>query len=178
MEAPSSTDIFRFDRFHLDRRGLFLVDGEAAPAPVEIGSRALDVLHVLLERPGDLVSRDEIMVAAWPGIVVEDNNLTIQIAALRRVLDQDRANGSCIETVPRRGYRYVGPVTRLQPLGTPESGSPSGNGIDGSLTDSEPAGSGPPSPVGYIPPIPLPRVRRRFWRAIIIAGFGALVLVG
>ena len=94
MAAPSTTDIFEFDRFHLDRRGLFRRDENAALAPVELGSRALDVLRVLLERPGDLVSRDEIMAAAWPGIVVEDNNLTIQIAALRRVLDQDRANGS------------------------------------------------------------------------------------
>ena len=112
MEALSAGDIFLFDQFHLDRRGLFRRDGGAGLAPVEVGSRALDVLRVLLERPGDLVSRNEIMAAAWPGIVVEDNNLTIQIAALRRVLDQDRANGSCIRTVPRRGYRFVAPVVR------------------------------------------------------------------
>jgi len=60
------------------------------------GSRALDVLRVLLGRPGDLLSRDEIMVAAWPGTVVEDNNLTVQISTLRRVLDQDRAEDGCI----------------------------------------------------------------------------------
>ena len=113
MATPSTTDIFEFDRFHLDRRGLFRRDGGAVPAPVEISSRALDVLRVLLEQPGELVSRDEIMAAAWPRIVVEDNNLTIQIAALRRVLDQDRANGSCIQTVPRRGYRFVTPVARV-----------------------------------------------------------------
>ena len=113
MVALSTTDIFEFDRFHLDRRGLFRRDENAALAPVELGSRALDVLRVLLERPGDLVSRDEIMAAAWPGIAVEDNNLTIQIAALRRVLDQDRANGSCIQTVTRRGYRFVAPVARV-----------------------------------------------------------------
>jgi TolB-like protein len=112
--APlSTTDIFQFDRFHLDRRGLFRKDEGADLAPVEVGSRALDVLRALLERPGELVSRDEIMAAAWPGIVVEDNNLTIQIAALRGALDQDRANGSCIQTVPRRGYRFTVPVTRV-----------------------------------------------------------------
>ena len=113
MEALSASDIFQFDQFHLDRRGLFRRDRCAGLAPVEVGSRALDVLRVLLERPGELVSRHEIMTAAWPGIVVEDNNLTIQIAALRRVLDQDRANGSCIQTVPRRGYRFVVPVARV-----------------------------------------------------------------
>jgi TolB-like protein/Tfp pilus assembly protein PilF len=114
MEAPSSTDIFLFERFRLDRRGLFQRDEGAVPAPVEIGSRALDVLRVLLERPGDLLSRDEIMAAAWPGTVVEDNNLTVQISTLRRFLDQNRAQGGCIQTVPRRGYRFVAPVTRVE----------------------------------------------------------------
>ena len=129
MASLSTTDIFEFDRFHLDRRGLFRRDGTAALAPVEIGSRALDVLRVLLDRPGDLVSRDEIMAAACPGIVVEDNNLTIQIAALRHLLDQDPANGSCIRTVTRRGYRFVALVTRLEPATPVRISSPSeGNG--------------------------------------------------
>jgi DNA-binding winged helix-turn-helix (wHTH) protein len=56
------------------------------------------VLRALLERPRDLVSRNEIMAAAWPGTVVEDNNLNVQISTLRRVLDQDRSPGSCIQT--------------------------------------------------------------------------------
>ena len=139
MEALSASDIFQFDRFHLDRRGLFRRDGGAGLAPVEVGARALDVLRVLLKRPGELVSRDEIMAAAWPGIVVEDNNLTIQIAALRHVLDQERANGSCIQTVPRRGYRFVAQVARAEPPGTSEPGSPPGNGIDGPITEREQA---------------------------------------
>jgi TolB-like protein len=74
---------------------------------------ALDVLRVLLGRPGDLLSRDEIMVVAWPGTVVEDNNLTVQISTLRRVLDRDRAEDGCIQTVPGRGYRFVAPVRRV-----------------------------------------------------------------
>ena len=76
-----------------------------------IGSRALAVLSILMARQGDLVSKDEIMQAVWPGMVVEDNNLTVQISALRRVLDQGRAEGSCIQTIPGRGYRFAG-VTR------------------------------------------------------------------
>jgi TolB-like protein len=104
---------FLFDRFRLDRRGLFRQDSDGVATAVEIGSRALDVLRVLLERPGDLLSRDEIMGFAWPRMVVEDNNLTIQISTLRRVLDQDCPQGSCIQTVPRRGYRFVAPVTRV-----------------------------------------------------------------
>jgi adenylate cyclase len=119
MEVPSSTEIFLLERFRLDRRGLFRCDEGAALVPVEIGSRALDVLGVLLKRPGNLLSRDEIMVGAWPGTVVGDNNLTIQISTLRRVLDQDRAQGSCIQTVPGRGYRFVAPVTRAEPDARP-----------------------------------------------------------
>ena len=75
-----------------------------------IGSRALEVLHTLVERSGELVSRDEILDAVWPGTVVEGSNLPVQIAALRRVLDRGRADGSCIQTVPGRGYRFVPPV--------------------------------------------------------------------
>jgi adenylate cyclase len=117
MEALSASDIFLFEEFRLDRRGLLRRGGNAAVTPIEIGSRALDVLSVLLQRPGELLSRDEIMVAAWPGMAVEDNNLNVQISTLRRVLDQDRAQGSCIQTVPGRGYRFVAPVTRVEPAG-------------------------------------------------------------
>jgi len=114
MEALSSHAGFLLEGFRLDRRGLFQRDENGAEAPVEIGSRALDVLGVLLQRPGDLVSRNEIMATAWAGAAVEDNNLTIQIATLRRVLDRDDAQSSCIQTVPGRGYRFVAPVTRAE----------------------------------------------------------------
>jgi DNA-binding winged helix-turn-helix (wHTH) protein len=73
MEALSPNEVFLFEGFRLDRRGLFRRDEGAALAPVEIGSRALDVLGVLLRRPGELLSRDEIMATARPGTVVEDN---------------------------------------------------------------------------------------------------------
>jgi DNA-binding winged helix-turn-helix (wHTH) protein len=114
MEALSAGDIFLFRGFRLERRGLLRRDENCALAPVEIGSRALEVLRALLERPGDLVSRNEIMAAAWRGTVVEDNNLNVQISTLRRVLDRDRSQGSCIQTVPGRGYRFVAPVTRVE----------------------------------------------------------------
>jgi len=102
-------DVFLFHSFLLDRRGggLFRRDGDGGLAPVPIGARALDVLGILVERAGDLVTRDEIIAAAWPGVVVEDNNLNMQIAALRRTLDDDGTATSCIQTVPRRGYRFV-----------------------------------------------------------------------
>ena len=97
MEVVGS-GIFEFERFRLDRRrgGLFRADKHGAFVPVAIGSRALDVLCVLDQRHGDLVSKDEIMTAVWPGIVVADSNLPIQVLALRRVLDRGRGGGSCI----------------------------------------------------------------------------------
>jgi TolB-like protein len=66
----------------------------------------------MVERQAELISKDEIMQAVWPQTVVEENNLTVQISALRRILDRDRVDGSCIQTVPGRGYRFVAPVTR------------------------------------------------------------------
>ena len=88
-----------------DERGVF--------TPLAMGSRALDILGVLVERPGELVSRAEIMAAVWPGTAVEESNLNVQIAALRRILDEGRTEGSCIQTVPGRGYRFTARVTQV-----------------------------------------------------------------
>jgi len=82
MDDPvSSADAFLFERFRFDRRGRRLYYREAG-AQVAIGSRALDVLSVLIERAGDLVSKNEIMKAVWPETVVDLGNLTVQISAL------------------------------------------------------------------------------------------------
>jgi adenylate cyclase len=117
MDGAASSAIFLFGDFRLDRRtgGLFRRDERGAVIPVAIGSRALDVLGVLVARAGDLVSKDEIMVGVWPGMVVEDSNLAVQISALRRVLDPGRAEGSCIQTIAGRGYRFVTAVTGRDP---------------------------------------------------------------
>src|SRR6266436_7280698 len=121
MDARAAADIFLVEGFRLDRHGgvLFRRDQQGAFAPIAIGRRALDILGVLVERPGDLVSRDEIIEAVWPGTVVEDSNLNVQIAALRRIIDDGRAEGSCIQTVAGRGYRFIAPVTRGQPAPPP-----------------------------------------------------------
>jgi TolB-like protein len=116
MEPLGGSEVFLFDGFRLDRRagGLFRRNEHGVFARVSIGSRALGVLSVLAERHGDLVSKDEIIAAVWPGMVVEDSNLPIQISGLRRLLDQGRAEGSCIQTVAGRGYRFVATVTRRE----------------------------------------------------------------
>ena len=115
MDALARADILEFDGFCLDRRTgrLSQQDESGGFRAIAIGSRALDILTVLADRQGHLLTKDEIMAAAWPGTVVEDNNLAVQISALRRILDRDRAQGSCIQTVPGRGYRFVASVTRI-----------------------------------------------------------------
>ena len=112
MQGLAPSEMFLFEDFRLDRRGgLFRRDDTGALGPVAIGSRALDILGVLVERAGEAVSKDEIIAAVWPGTVVEDSNLTVQISALRKVLDRGRSNGSCIQTVAGRGYCFVATVT-------------------------------------------------------------------
>jgi DNA-binding winged helix-turn-helix (wHTH) protein len=84
---------------------------------------------VLVERPGELSTKEKIMAAVWRPAVVENANLTVQIAALRRVLDQGRSEGSCIQTVAARGYRFVAPVTRIETADTPSMAASSVAGV-------------------------------------------------
>jgi TolB-like protein len=119
MRALAQGDIFLFAGFHLDWRGLFRRDEHGVLAPVTIGGRALDLLGVLVERHGEILSKAEIITAVWLDRAVEDGNLTFQIAALRRILDQRRPEGSCIQTVARRGYRFLAEVTRVERESSP-----------------------------------------------------------
>ena len=122
MDARGSADILRFDGFRFDsRRGgcLFRMDRVGVAEPVRLRGRALALLGLLLERRGELLSKDEIMNAVWPGRVVEETNLNVQIANLRQILDDRREQGSCIQTVHGYGYRFVAPVTPENPTPMP-----------------------------------------------------------
>jgi TolB-like protein/DNA-binding winged helix-turn-helix (wHTH) protein len=142
MKMLTSSDIFLFAEFRLDRAdgGLSRRDIHGAFVPVAIGSRALDLLAVLIERRGDVVSKEEIMAAVWPKMAVEEGNLFVQISSLRAILDREQSGHSCIQTVSGRGYRFIAPVTRCAggadfdaspdlhehfPLLLPDSGKPS-----------------------------------------------------
>jgi TolB-like protein/DNA-binding winged helix-turn-helix (wHTH) protein/Tfp pilus assembly protein PilF len=113
VSSDGSWDVALFENFRLDRRlnSLSRRDLDGSFVPVTIGSRALDILIVFVTHPGELVSRSGIMDAVWPGVVVDDSNLTVQLAALRKLLDADRTEGSCIQTVTGRGYRFTPLVT-------------------------------------------------------------------
>ena len=100
--ATPSTSSRRFGRFELrpDERVL-LADG----APVALGARAFDLLVALAERPGTLITKDDLLATVWQGLVVEENNLQVQVSTLRKILGQ-----SALATIPGRGYRFNLPV--------------------------------------------------------------------
>jgi predicted ATPase len=87
--------------------------------PIRLGSRAFDILVALVERAGDLVSKEELMARVWPNTFVEESNLKVQVAGLRRVLGDRRGSNRYLATISGRGYRFVAPVTRAEVLSTP-----------------------------------------------------------
>lgn len=78
--------------------------------PVSLGSRALDILIALVERPGELVGKSELMARVWPSVTVVEDNLTVHMAALRRALADGQDGNRYIVTVPGRGYCFVASV--------------------------------------------------------------------
>ena len=95
-------DRYQFDRFEVrPAERALLVDG----VPASVGARAFDLLLCLLARHDRVVGKDEILDAVWPGLVVEDNNLSVQVAALRKLLGPDS-----IATVAGRGYQWALPL--------------------------------------------------------------------
>src|SRR5258705_33223 len=81
-----------------------------ARKPLRLGSRALDILIALVERRGELVSKEELMARVWPKMFVEPANLTVHVAAVRRVLGDGRNGNRYLVNIPGRGYRFVAPV--------------------------------------------------------------------
>jgi TolB-like protein/Flp pilus assembly protein TadD len=92
-----------FGRFELLRAERRLLDGGV---PVSLGSRAFDLLAALVEHRDRVVSKDELLLLVWPGVVVEENNLTVHMSTLRKVLGAD-----AVSTVSGRGYRFAMPVS-------------------------------------------------------------------
>jgi TolB-like protein len=139
MKMSASSGIFLFGEFRLDRAGggLFRLDADGVFVPVAIGSRALEILGALVERRGDIVPKEEIIGAGWPRTVVAEGNLFVQIAALRRMLDAAQSGQSCIQTAIGRGYRFVAPVTRVEPASLRTSSSTSPNRDGGPETENE-----------------------------------------
>src|SRR5438552_4751224 len=101
----------RFGRFELrPGEGVLLAEG----VPVTLGARAFDLLVALADRPGRLIAKDELLAAVWPGVVVEENNLQVQVSTLRKILGP-----SALATIPGRGYRFNLPVVDADEAANP-----------------------------------------------------------
>src|ERR1700688_4265312 len=105
----TSTPNYEFEGFRLDTalQTLFSPTGEAIALP----SRAFDALRYLVEHSGELVEKSSLMKTVWPRVVVEENNLSQCILALRRALGEAAGERKFILTVPGRGFKFVAPVT-------------------------------------------------------------------
>jgi len=106
--SDAQGDVLRFGSFALYRNERLLLDGTE---PVQIGSRALEILIALVKRAGHVVSKEELIAQVWPQTIVEETNLRVHIAALRRALRDGQTPNRYILNVVGRGYSFVSPVT-------------------------------------------------------------------
>jgi TolB-like protein/DNA-binding winged helix-turn-helix (wHTH) protein/Tfp pilus assembly protein PilF len=100
-------NIYEFGRFRLDREARILFSGGKN---IALTPKAVEVLLVLVEKRGELVAKDDLMKAVWPDTFVEESNLTTNISILRRQLGVHPDGGEYIQTIPKRGYRFVAAV--------------------------------------------------------------------
>src|SRR5207253_2698711 len=108
--GPAADGILAFGPFRLSPARQLLLEGEKT---LRLGSRALEILKVLVEHAGTLVSKEDLVARVWPGTFVEEGNLRVHMAALRRVLGDGQSGNRYIATIPGRGYRFVAPVSIL-----------------------------------------------------------------
>jgi DNA-binding winged helix-turn-helix (wHTH) protein len=107
LPASATLTEVSFGPFRLFRAQFLLLEGDK---PVPLGSRALEILIALLERHGELVSKQDLMARVWPHVFVESANLTVHMSALRRALRDGQDGNRFIVNIPGRGYCFVASV--------------------------------------------------------------------
>jgi TolB-like protein/Flp pilus assembly protein TadD len=107
----SDVQAYEFGPFRLDANEHVLLRGDAA---VHLTEKVFNILLLLVERGGHLVTKEELMEQVWPDIAVEENNLTVSVSALRKALGEKQEGGQYIETVSKRGYRFIADVRALE----------------------------------------------------------------
>ena len=105
---PLEHQVFEFGEFVLSPQERLLLCGEE---PVHLTGKAFDLLVALVRRSGHLVDKDDLLREVWPNTLVEEVNLTVNISALRKALGRGHNGNAIIQTVPKRGYRFIAPVT-------------------------------------------------------------------
>ena len=118
MFTPAAS--YRFGPFVLDA-GAYRLAGENGP--IAVSPRALDLLFLFASRPGALLTKDGILAELWPDVAVTDNALTQVVSEVRQAIGDSPSAPRYLETVPRRGYRFVATIERLEPAGGPVTDS-------------------------------------------------------
>lgn len=117
MFRTKAAEVYRFGPFLLDIHDRILLrDGHR----LCLTPKVVDTLFLLVERAGDVVSKDDLIQGVWPGVTVVESGLTRNLSVLRRVLEDGVPKGSILETVPRRGYRLLLAVSKepVRPAGS------------------------------------------------------------
>lgn len=116
QESSHPADIISFGPFRLYAAQRLL---EKAGSPLNLSARALDILIVLIERAGKVVSKKSLMARVWPDVSVDEGNLRFHIAALRRALKDGQSGARYVTTIAGRGYCFVAPIARSNAQGQP-----------------------------------------------------------
>lgn len=144
----AETPVYQFDSVVVDPRSARVTK---AGIPVVLEPKAYDLLVVLVSRPGDLVTKQELLDTIWPNVFVTDNAVARVVAQLRRGLGDSARGARYIETVPTRGYRFVAPVTRMSrhvAASSMEAGAAVGRpATDVATTTPVPPATAPPASV-------------------------------
>ena len=161
--------LYEFGPFQLDPpERLLLCEGQGVPMP----PRAFDLLVFLVERQGHLVEKEELLKSVWRGSFVEEGNLSVAVSVLRKALNDDRGQHRYIETVSKRGYRFVGEVRQVgEPeriTAQPKSDESAGGQEEGVAPELPSAVSpqAPPAPKGILR-----------WSIVAAVGLGVLLLL-
>ena len=107
--SPKPVSAYSFGEFRLNAQDRIL---ERNGARVLLTPKVIDILFVLVQNAGQLVTKESLMKAVWPDVTVVESGLTRNISVLRKALEEDAPEGLYVETIPRRGYRFVANVTQ------------------------------------------------------------------
>jgi len=107
MISGREKQIYRFDHFVVDPSSRSLSRDNS---PISLNPKAFDLLLALLERPGEVVTKDQLLDRVWQGQFVEEGNLTVHVASVRKALGEKKKGHRYVATVPGRGYQFVGEV--------------------------------------------------------------------
>ena len=146
--------------------------------PLNLTPRHFSALLLFAERAGDLLDKDTLMLALWPGLVVEENNLSQVVSGLRRALGDDTQGSRYIQTVPRRGFRFVAAVTVLRDADELPRTDPLPHADLPAPVPAQPPPEFPPEPIIASTPVPPDDPSKRHMLRLALAAAASAVVAG